>query len=165
MLMVHAMPTDPAGWRVLSAAEGDRYESAFQPFGNLEAAMREQPVVADWHTQLAKQRNPELKYDQAGPTEQPRNENEECQQMNDQQRQEIIPAQANPGSNQGQWRIGTQVPTGRDSSHAEKKLSKDQPGWLWGPAKAGREVMGTKVYQIPAISSQRISKELFAQFG
>ena len=55
MLMVHPVPGDPAGRRVLPAAECHDHERSLQPLPNAKATVRQQAMIADRDAQLAEE--------------------------------------------------------------------------------------------------------------
>src|SRR5262249_55631175 len=54
MLMMQTVHTDPSGRRVLQTAHAENCQRMFEPLRAIEAAVRQQPVIAKINTQCAK---------------------------------------------------------------------------------------------------------------
>ena len=78
MLVVQAMHADPAGRRVLQAANAEDRQTVLQPFRTVEAAVRQQSVVAKIDAQRAEDISAGERQTQAGPTEKPRPKRKQC---------------------------------------------------------------------------------------
>ena len=91
--MVQPVGCHPAGGRVFQAAEGDRRQRPLQPQRHLEAAMREEPVVAKVDTH-SKHVGADQGNDQTRPTEAPRQQREACEQVHRGDRNQVFPVDA-----------------------------------------------------------------------
>src|SRR5690349_17371801 len=79
MLMMQPVYGDPAGWRVLQAADSEQSKEMLEPLGNGQPLVGENPVVTECDAQQPVDRQSRDCQADARPTEVPRHENEQAE--------------------------------------------------------------------------------------
>src|ERR1700676_338048 len=89
--MVHAMRRHPSGGRILQAPYRDDRECVLEPERALEAAVREQPVIAKIHSESAEEIYPDERQPSAGRAVEPGDERQQRKQVVAPNRERISP--------------------------------------------------------------------------
>jgi hypothetical protein len=95
--VVVAVDGHPLAGRVLEAAEGEEDEEALEPLRRLEAAMSEEPVVAEVDAEVAVDVDADDERDEAGPAEEPREDGEGREEVEQPDRDRVGPVERVPG--------------------------------------------------------------------
>ena len=116
VLVVPAMDRDPARRGVLHATHGKDGEQVLQPFLANQAAMREQPMVAEVDAERAEYVEAQNYQGESGPTEEPRQQRQQRDEMVNSHRNGVRPDDSAPvhGGRQGK--------TGRRGDQAGGRL-------------------------------------------
>src|SRR5262249_51819364 len=93
VLVMPAIDSDPAGRRVLQAADAEDGETVFEPARGLETAMRQQPVITEVDAERAEDVEPGDAYGDAGPVEQPGDESQERGGVEEEEGADVWPDQ------------------------------------------------------------------------